>query len=214
MIILSSFRPYADCPPAIWENQLAANRSWVRICEKIVYFNHVEPRMNSDKTLWLPPDEKPSIKRMVMWAAQLNDWSAIVNADIVLPSNFRRVENALRGPAACAVSRRYTLPADGDTTAAKLESGDNGLDFFAATPTVWKKAGATIPESFRLGRIVWDTWMLNFFMAEFGNYCYDLTPSRVVFHPKHEDRTDQNWDFPKSDPYLSKARWPFHSIDI
>lgn len=217
MIIISSFRPYEGCPPAIWEQQTAANRSWVRIFDQIIYFNDAEPRMAaSNKVMFLPTTGKPSIKKIVKFASGLNDWSAIVNADIVIPSNFRRVEDALRGrPAACAISRRYTLTPDGDTTAAQLAPGDNGLDFFAATPAVWKLAAEKIPDGFCLGRIVWDTWMLNFFMGEFGNHCYDVTPARVVFHPQHEDRTDQNWDFPKTDPYLTKhGFWPFHSIEI
>ena len=216
MIIISSFRPYEGCPPAIWEQQVAANRSWVKIFDKIIYFNAAEPRMaGGDKVMFLPTTGKPSIKKIATFAGGLNDWTAIVNADIVIPSNFRRVEDALRGrPAACAISRRYTLPADGETAGAQLAAGDNGLDFFAATPRVWKLAGEKIPDGFTLGRIVWDNWMLNFFMAEFGNYCYDVTPSRVVFHPQHEYRVDQNWDFPKTDPYLNKNHWPFHSIEI
>ncbi len=90
---------------------------------------------------------------------------------------------------------------------------DLGLDFFAATPTVWKAAAEKIPAEFTLGRIAWDNWMLNFFMSEFGNYCFDITPSRVVFHPQHEDREDQNWDFPKKDPYIVRNNWPFHVIE-
>jgi hypothetical protein len=213
MIIVSSFRPFEGCPPGIWNHQVAANRSWVRLFHRIFYFNQADPRMRDPRVGFLPTNGKPSIKKMAAFCGGLNDWSAIVNADIVIPQNFRRAEDALRSrPAACAVSRRYTLPPGGDTSTARLL--DLGLDFFAATPKVWKAAAEKIPEGFCLGRISWDNWILNFFMAEFGNYCYDLTPARVVFHPQHEGREDQNWDFPKDDPYILKSNWPFHSIEI
>ena len=213
MIAVSSFRPFDGCPENIWQQQIAANRSWTSLFQRIFYFNQRDQRMTSAKTAFLPTNGKPAIKTMAAFCAGLNDWSCIVNADIVIPSNFRRVEEQLRGqPAGCAVSRRYTLPPDGDTASARLT--DLGLDFFAATPVVWKAVAEEIPAGFRLGRIVWDNWLVNFFMAKFGNHCYDLTPSRVVFHPLHENREDQTWDFPKDDPYLLKNNWPFHSIEI
>jgi hypothetical protein len=213
MIIVSSFRPFETCSNIVWLQQEAANRSWVRLFDRIFYFNHSDTRMKSAKTAFLPTNGKPAIKKLAAFCGGLNDWSCLVNADIVIPQNFRRVEEALRGqPAGCAVSRRYTLPADGDTATARLT--DLGLDFFAATNTVWKAVAEKIPEGFCLGRTKWDNWVLNFFMAEFGNHCYDLTNSRVVFHPMHEDRADQNWDYPKDDPYLNKNNWPFHAIEI
>ena len=213
MIIVSSFRPFDECSNDVWLNQEAANRSWERLFERIFYFNRSDSRMKSAKTAFLPTTGKPAIKKMAAFCGGLNDWSALVNADIVIPQNFRRVESALRSRAAgCAISRRYTLPAEGDTSSARLT--DLGLDFFAATPAIWRAAAEKIPPEFCLGRITWDNWMVNFFMAEFGPYCYDLTPSRVVFHPMHEDRSDQNWDFPTDDPYLLKNNWPVHSIEI
>jgi hypothetical protein len=215
VILVSSFRPQADCPKKIWENQEAANRSWTRIAERIFYFNKGDPRMKSAKTAFIPTEVKPPIKKMAAFCPGLNSWSAIVNADIIIPQNFRRVEDAMNDPdraVGCVVSRRYTLPKDGDTSGARL--ADLGLDFFAATPTVWKAVAEKMPPEFLMGRIVWDNWIVNFFMAEFGNFCYDITPARVIFHPMHEDRTDQNWDFPKNDEILAKHNWPFHSISI
>ena len=121
MIIVSSFRPFETCSNTVWLQQEAANRSWVRLFDRIFYFNHSDPRMKSAKTAFLPTNGKPSIKKMAAFGGGLNDWSCLVNADIVIPQNFRRVEEALRGqPAGCAVSRRYTLPADGDTATARL----------------------------------------------------------------------------------------------
>ena len=213
MIFVSSFRPFKNCPPEIWDQQVTANRSWVQVVPQVFYFNEREPRMADAKVAFLPTQGKPSIKQMAAFCAGLNDWSAIINADIYVPQSFRRAEDALRGrQSGCAISRRYTLDSSGDPSTGALR--DNGLDFFAATPSVWKLAAEKIDPGFTLGRIVWDNWMLNFFMAEFGNYCYDLTPARVIFHPTHQDRVDQNWDVPKADPYLQKNNWPFHSIEI
>ena len=212
MILVSSFRPFDDCPRDIWGQQIAANRSWTRLFDRIFYFNNRDQRMTSNKTLFIPTTGRPSIRQMANFCGQLNDWSCIVNADIVISTPFRRVEEALRGrQSACAVSRRYTMPEDGEISGSKIT--DLGLDFFAATPTVWKKAGEKIPQDFQIGRINWDNWMVNFFMAEFGNYCYDITPAKVIFHPQHEDRRDQNWDVPKDNFYLTKNNWPFHTID-
>ncbi len=215
MICVSSFRPFDGCPTAIWENQVVANRSWVRLFPQIFYFNNAEQRMRSAQTVFLPTTGKPSIRKMAGFCGALNDWSCILNADIVIAQNFRRVEDMMRSrQVGCCVSRRYTLPADGDTANAALQPTDHGLDFFAATPTVWQAVAAKIDPDYCLGRIVWDNWMLNFFMAEFGNFCFDLTPARVVFHPQHEDRADQNWNYPKDDPILKRNNWPFHSIEV
>lgn len=171
--------------------------------------------MRSAQTVFLPTAGKPSIKNLANFCGALNDWSCIINADIVLTQQFRRMEDQLRShQAACCVSRRYQLPPDGDTGAASLQPADHGLDFFAATPAVWRAAGAKIDPAYSLGRNLWDNWMVNFFMAEFGNFCFDLTPARVIFHPQHEDRVDQNWDAPKDDPILKRNNWPFHSITI
>lgn len=210
MIFVSSFRPYDGCPEEVWENQIAANRSWNRIAEKIFYFNDRDPRMASDKTMFLPTQGRPAIKTMAAFCGQLAGWSAILNADIVIPQSFRRVEDVLlAGDKACAVSKRYNM-VEGDPSTGKVT--DNGLDFFAANAPVWKLAGETIADDYRLGRIIWDTWMVNFFMFKFGNFCYDITPSRVVFHPIHDGRQDQNWDYNKNDEILKKNNWPFHEI--
>ena len=212
MIIVSSFRPHVGCPANIWQQQEAANRSWTRLFDKIIYFNVSDPRMASDKTLFLPTEGKPSIQKIARFCGGLAGWSCLVNADIFIPQKFRQVENALLAKGGgCAVSRRFTLPADGDTATARLT--DLGLDFFTATGPVWQAVAEKIPPEFCMGRIAWDNWLLNFFMAEYGNDCYDLTNSRVVFHPMHEDRIDQNWNFPKDDPYILKNNWPFHSIE-
>jgi hypothetical protein len=162
--------------------------------------------------MFLPTKGKPTIKAMAAFCGQLAGWSCILNADIVVPQNFRRVEDVLlAGDKACAISKRYNM-VDDDQSAAKIT--DNGLDFFAANAPVWKLAAETINDDYRMGRIVWDTWMVNFFMFKFGNYCHDITPSRVVFHPLHDGRTDQNWEFNKNDEVLKKNNWPFHEIAV
>lgn len=213
MIFLSSFRPQANCPDEIWEHQIAANRSWTRVAESIFYFNKLDLNLRSTKTAFIGnSDDKPSIRQLAAFAGGMNSWVAILNADIVIPQAFRRVEDAIRSRAcACVVSRRYNIAVDGDQSQAKVT--DHGLDFFAATPHVWKAVANEIPDDFKMGRIVWDNWLINFFMLHYGNFCYDITPARVVFHPLHEHREDQNWEFNKNDPVLRKNNWPFHSIE-
>jgi hypothetical protein len=239
--IISSYRPFDGCSPEIWENQITANRSWmnavgsektpknqfssdkafenpVGTSERIFYFNERDQRMSSAKTVFLPFRSKPPIKTMARFAAGLGGWTALINADIILTLNFRRVELELNNKlAACAVSRRFTLvrttgPIIADYSNARIT--DNGVDFFAATPKVWEKVAADMPPEFLLGKTAWDRYLVNFFMLHFGNYCYDLTDSKICLHPLHEDRADQTWDCPHNNEIMRKNQWPFHSLTI
>jgi hypothetical protein len=220
--LISSFRNFVACSESYWNNQATANRSWQIVVtdanDRIFYFNERETRMNSAKTVFLPHKSKPTIRSMAGFAAGLGDWSALVNADIILTRNFRRVENELmKRQAVCAVSRRFTLirttgPIIDDYSNARIT--DNGIDFFAATPRVWKQVADNIPLEFLFGKVMWSTWLVNYFMLNWGNFCYDLTDSKICLHPLHEDRTDQEWEWNKKDPVLNKNGFPFHSIVI
>ena len=241
MTLLSSYRPFTGCPDAIWENQTVANRSWLNAVaaektpknqfssdvafenpvgtqERIFYFNERDQRMSSAKTVFLPFKSKPPVKTMAQFAAGLGGWSALVNADIILTLNFRRVERELNNKlAACAVSRRFTVirttgPIIADYSAARVT--DNGVDFFAATPKVWERVAADMPPKFLFGKKYFDAWLVNYFMLNFGNFCYDFTDSKICLHPLHEDRTDQNWEPPRDNEVMRKNQWPFHSLTI
>lgn len=65
---------------------------------------------------------------------------------------------------------------------------DNGLDFFAACPQVWRDAELCIPLEYRMGHIMWDTWMLGFFNFKYRRGCRDLTQAQVIYHPRHGGR--------------------------
>lgn len=189
MIAVSSRR--LEGPSEIIDAQIKALESWRGHFPEIYFPQVIE-------------GEKPSISYLTDFCASLPDWSCLLNADIIIGPNWSRAERALReSGAVCAISRRYEIPKDGDLT--KAEVVDQGLDFFAATPTIWASAAAEVPEVFRLGKILWDTWMLGFFMHISRGKCADLTPARVVFHPQHGDRRDQNVDPPIM---RYPPRWP------
>lgn len=241
MNILSSYKVFDACPPKIWENQIVANRSWLNSVasektpknqfssdaafenpvgtqERIFYFNERDQRMSSAKTIFLPHKTKPTVKSMAGFAAGLGGWTALINADIILTLNFSRVEKELLNKlAACAVSKRFTVirttgPIIADYSAARVT--DNGVDFFAATPAVWQKVADDIPPEFLFGKKGFDTYLVNHFMLNFGNFCYDLTDSKICLHPLHNDRSDQNWDVPRNNEVMRKNNWPFHSLTI
>lgn len=202
MISISSFKPFEKCAPEIIANQISANISWRNSFDKIFYFNRSENQLSG---IFLIQEGRPAIKSMALFASKLSGWSCIVNADIQVSEKIKQAEIKLNEKnAKCAISRRFQIPEN--------KIMDGGLDFFAATPKVWGAVSKAIDEKFCLGRIVWDTWMLNFFVTEFNDSCYDITATRCIFHPKHGDRQDQNFDYPKNDPYLLKSRWPILKI--
>jgi hypothetical protein len=51
-------------------------------------------------------------------------------------------------------------------------------------------------------------------MLNFGNFCYDLTDSKICLHPLHDGRADQTWDCPRNNEIMRKNQWPFHSLTI
>ncbi len=205
MIAISSFRPFDKCNEQIKENQLRAFRSWLLPFNRIIYFGQATQELQSCKTEFVACEEKPTIKKMSRMAADVGDWVAIVNADIVVTEKIHQIEQRLNQlECECAISQRYDL----DTGRVI----DNGLDFFAAIPSVWSKLSVRIPEGFALGRIAWDSWVLGWMVANYGRKCADITPSKVCFHPRHEERVDQNWNAPTNDKYLKTFFWPTMAV--
>lgn len=208
VIAISSFRPLDDSPE-VSENQLRAKQSWELAFTKIIYFNEADDRLASPKTEFLKWEPFPQIRALMYCAKDQEDWACILNADVVVSRNVLQVERALESKGGvCALSRRYQfergkpLPSTGDIT-----PHDNGLDFFCGIPLFWELAFKECPPVFRLGKIVWDTWLM-VFMAEIGGpQAFDITLCRTVFHPKHGGRRDQNIEPPKDDR-LKRACWP------
>lgn len=196
MIAVTSLRPPDSCPPEIQRNQERALRSWEEHFERTICIEN-------------EGEDAPRIKTLCETCAEHPGWSAIVNADILVAGNFEGVcRGLIRSKVECAISKRYQF--DGDRLDLAVVD-DEGLDFFAARQDIWRRAAEEIPEVFRLGRIVWDTWMLGFFMHVSQDNCADITPAQVIFHPRHGDRHDQHIEVPQ---LRYPARWPGFRIGV
>ena len=184
-----------DCPPEIFDNQRVAIATWEQNFEDFQIF-------------W--GAEAPSIHDLCEYCSQQPGWSCIINGDIVIGPNWPAVEQALnRARAVCAISKRYELGPERNQATARVV--DNGLDFFAARPEIWAMAAMEVPPHFKLGKIFWDTWMLGFFMHASRGECADLTDCRVIFHPKHGNRGQQQIEVP---PLKYPPTWPALKIKV
>lgn len=187
MIAVSSFRPL-DEDPEYRDNQIAAHRTWQAHFERIVYFNPPDTRLDSTSTGFrILANDFPTIRELCHYCGYGSSWCAILNADIVIGQLFRLVESKLMTVRArCAVSARWNFDPKVGTHDARVT--DNGLDFFAAAPDIWRRAASEVPPCFRIGHNLWDTWMLGFFKRVAGQHCWDITRQRVIFHPIHGGR--------------------------
>lgn len=208
MIALSSFRPFVDCSPERQAHYIQAHDSWTRTFDTIYYFNQLEPALAGNGTIFISgSDDRPSISLMAEHAAAQKTWVAIINADIVvkpgllqLPTQLRRLNGT------CAISRRFDLEAPDKPL-------DWGLDFFLALPEVWRTVAFQIPREFTLGRIRFDTWLCSYFAHLYAKECFDITPSKLILHPQHEERIDQHIDDPE-DFYLQTPAYPKKRLTI
>lgn len=208
MIAVSSFKPFSKSSE-IAENQMKAKESWERVFSKIIYLcDRPEPELASGKTEFVTGHNFPIIRALVDVCASQRDWACIINADIVVSFRLKLVEMELkRKKAMSAISKRFQIPEN--------EVVDYGLDWFAAIPALWAKIANRIPGVFRIGHPIWDTWML----AAFGtigsiDQCYDATPSKIIFHPKHLDR-EQKCPIPvPTDPMMKVIKLPTHTINL
>lgn len=186
MILVSSFRAMGDHGEYDL-NQLNAHASWDHAAEWIYYVNDPEPLLASLKTEFVPTSEKfPFIRELVAVAARQTTWTAILNADICLSPDLPFAQIALhkRG-AMAAISHRYEFePAVGCEPSKVV---DSGLDFFCALPSVWQRMLSGMPPALRIGHQRWDTWMLGWLCAGVA-HLWDITPCRMVYHPKHDGR--------------------------
>lgn len=186
MMCISSFRPLKD-DREFFSNQVIAKESWDKIFDCILLLGEPEPMLDSPQTLFLPWEQFPRIKDMVrMCVASEEDWCVMVNADIYLDPRLRSILLEVDSSCWCLSSWRYTYnPKQLDFWRAVIT--DNGIDFFAARPEVWRAAYERVPETLRIGHPFWDTWMLSFF-SEYPRAFFNLTDQKIVFHPKHEGR--------------------------
>lgn len=206
MIAVSSHKPNSPI-------QHSAKRTWDRVFDFVVYFGAPEKPLAGPRTAFVPAEPFPRIKTVVAFCAAQPGWSAIVNADIHLADSLPLLENhLLERHKSAAISGRYqfTPPAAECPTHGTIE--DMGLDFFAAEQVVWRQVEAEIPDLFRFGHILWDTWLQGFLLTHCGTGLADLTRWQVVFHPRHE-RAPATYpiDSAFKDKYILAARWPIPS---
>lgn len=212
MIAVSSFRPLRDCSPVIFRNQLRAITSWQSQFQRIYFFGPYEHALASPITTFIEREPFPRIATLASFCAEQRGWSVIVNSDIVL-RNIPRIELELhRKGALCAISRRFEFEGE-ELDKAKVV--DLGLDFFACNPGVWNKVAQAVPHEFRLGQILWDTFLLGFLTVHYSQKIYEITDCKAVYHPKHADRR-QTLTVDKSlgASYLAAVRWPVNRIKL
>lgn len=212
MIALSSYAPMSRAPE-IARNQLVAKSTWDKTFSAIVYFNPVEERFVNANTGFTGQTERPSIRQMAEYAAEQNGWVAIINADVVVAMKMVGIDSVLNSQKVwCGMSRRLEFDPTGPPRKGRLV--DLGLDFFFARPSVWALVASEIPDDFTIGRQQWDTWVLSFFIIHGGEYCVDLTPSNLIWHPKHDNRLDFHLKRPPGDTYLDRVSWPKRMISV
>lgn len=208
MIAVASFRPLKDCSPQILKNQLRARESWEKSFSHIIYFGEPERALDGPNVTFIQRvGNFPKIREMLLMAATLKDWGVLINADITLGQGLPMIEEKLHGYGAlCAMSRRFEFEGDNINDGKMI---DNGLDFFAAAPSVWRLAVRMIPHDYRIGHCLFDTWLLGFMASHYYDWLWDITECRIVFHPKHEDRHRIfNIDHAAGKEQVDAVRWP------
>lgn len=213
MIAVSSARPMSDSEEYA-RNQLAAKHSWDQAFDLVVYFNHPEPALGSVNTAFIPWEPYPRIKDMLEFLSNQDQAGCLINADIVVSPKFRIVEQHLEKTAALAAfSYRYEF--DDLSRIIHARVVDNGLDFFAATPAIWGRAADECPEDFRIGHCLFDTWIWAFFKGACGNRCWDITPSKVIFHPRHGGRkTEHTITNHRDNPWFNFVNVPHRKLTV
>lgn len=197
MIFVSSVRPMGD-DPEYDRNQLFAKASWEKVATAIVYFNEHQPQLKSPITRFLPSEKYPSLRDMVDFCADQDEWCAILNGDIVITPIFKKMEEKLKLKKAVAASS-WRWQFDPSVGVDPCAHNDNGLDFFSALPGAWEmvynKMGDTPQGDVDSARHLrfcgprWDSWLLGTFFKLFSTMgFYNLTDARCVRHPIHGGR--------------------------
>lgn len=204
MIAISSFRPLSKCSPERQAQYVRAKRSWDKVFKQVHYFNALEPKLASDRTVFIArddPDARPPISLLAEHASQQRGYVALINADIEVDERLAQAQVWFtKFNVRCALSRRLVSPID-------VAPVDWGLDFFCALPEIWRAVACQVPQVFTLGRVRFDTWLCTFFSRCYPKECYDLTPSRLIYHAPHQEREDQFVADPP-DYYLTHPAYP------
>ena len=206
MLVVSSPKPSKDSH-ACAINQWRANASWQRAFDQIVYVGEEETSLHGH---WIWSAQFPTIQQLLQVCAAQPGWSAIVNADIYVPIQFRMAEAMLmvRTAKAC-VSRRWQFEGENLRDIAVV---DLGLDFFAAHQSIWQQVLKEFHPSLRIGHDTWDSHMLGILNAKARADFWDITPCRVCLHPKHGDRK-RAYEIDSQLPGY-KPIWPVRSLKL
>lgn len=183
MIAISSFRPHIQ-NGEYRTNQIRAKQSWELVFDEIIYFGRFEPELASDKTRFIPCDGWPRICDMASEAAQHKGYTAIINADIVVSEDLKKVVQIMGiGNVAAATSRRRELETG------ILHDNDKGRDIFICKRKWWRRISHDIPKSCLIGHQQWDSWMVSYLRWFAKTRFADFTMAKCIFHPNHEGRT-------------------------
>lgn len=209
MVAISSPAPHSRSSQ-VAENQLKAKETWEHAFDKIVYFSpQPEPALSSEKTEWIVSDDYPQIRLMLLACANQHDWTCLINADIRVHFRLRLVERELkRRNAQAAISQRFQLPEN--------KIVDMGLDWFAGTPWLWRQIAPKTPPYFRIGHILYDTWLYSSMLIAVPKDIYDCTGSAFIYHPKHEDRVQPHSRtiHKPNDGVMDRITWAKQRIDL
>lgn len=114
----------------------------------------------------------PTIKQMASVACVLNAQILLINADIELRGEQRILRDAMADGVLVGVRHNY------DSEWWKGEAEEWGIDAYSFTPD----DAAKLPDiDFRIGKPVWDYWVLDYFKSHKLNWICEP----LLFHKKH-----------------------------
>lgn len=213
MIALTTARVTDDPNDQYFKNQSFAFQSWLRVFEAVIVLGPYQKHLASPITRFYPSENFPKVYEAVNICADQNEWACIINSDIWIAPNFKRIEEKLTQKKALAASSwRWTFdPAVG---VEPCRHDDYGIDFFAAAPGAWEmvyremqnsaQGDIDSPKHLRLGAPSWDQYMLGVFFMKFATLgFFNLTDTRVIRHPVHGDRRHYN-----NIPTVHFPHWP------
>lgn len=204
VIAISSHR--ANASPEIERNQVRAHKSWSKVFSEIIYFGPLEPSLSCPKTTFIECENFPFISSLCMAASMAPSHACLLNADIVVSDRLPMALNAVlikKGQA--AISRRWEFQGE---SIAQATLTDWGIDFFWATPELWRGAAKAIPAHYRIGHTSYDNWLMSYWNTVAPRWCYDITSRRVIFHPKHGDRNRPHHIKAIDDQFTINCGWP------
>lgn len=124
---------------------------------------------------WRSSDDvgPPRIKRMASIAYLLGQTILLINADVEIRGEQRLIREAIAGGVLVGVRHNY----DSVWWQGKVEKW--GVDAFSFTP---EAASRLLDLDFRIGRPVWDYWILDYFKSSQMNWICEP----LFFHKTHE----------------------------